>query len=189
MDLGQIFESLNRVSAALGATWTLAVFKLSEGVLNPVELAASIMLSGGVIINIQVHSVMGNEIKDTVWKLWLLVVSKSLYSFAAEVSSSIWEQVILSVIILLVVEPAHSWFGDVSEVYVSSTKYIFAGALHGIFVKIHIGHFMIPLLTLVAARSFTVVLMPHNVITDGSHAPLLVRHVESYSRWQAANAL
>lgn len=128
MDRKKTLSSLSRINSAIGVSLSQSVLASTSSFLTPLEQIASALAFGFGLVATHPDTSTENAMRSSVLHLWMTVITNLLLTYVEGVSSSFFEHLSWSCIVVLLAERVHvhGLLGKGSSVFLTSTKYIFA---------------------------------------------------------------
>jgi len=131
MDKEHILGSLDRITSALGVSWSNNIIALSNAQGDSAERAAVAVLIGVVVASWRTRGHIEGIMRSSVFHLWMVVILNAAFAAARVKFSSFIEQLLWSAVILFAAESIHAVTALQSGAhsFVVSAKYLFAESL------------------------------------------------------------
>jgi len=128
MDGGKTLSSISRINSAIGVSLSQSVLVWTSSFLNPLEQISGALAFGFGLVATHPENATENKMRSCVLHLWMTVITNLLLTYVEGVSSSFFEHLSWSCIVVLLAERVHvnGLLGEESSVFLTSTKYIFA---------------------------------------------------------------
>lgn len=139
MDGSKTLSSLSRINSAIGVSLSQSILLWTSSFLTPLEKISGAFAVGFGLVATHPVTFTGDMMRSSVLHLWMTVITNLLLRYVEGVSSSFFEHLSWSCIVILLAERIHvnGILGEGSSVFLNSTKYIFAdvvsSAVTGVF--------------------------------------------------------